>query len=260
MIKIILILSLLFFPVPSLYAEIGSGSKAFEHGLALKEQGALLEAEVAFLEALRFEPANGDYHFELANVYAARYDRMRKKDDPKGAELMNRAERALEQAVMYRPDFLIAHYNLGIIYKQQGLFEDARESFRRVLKLDPNQVQAQIQIGATYEEQGFFDEARDEYLKARDMNVSDREIPSLLADLDEHEQWAAQRAKAQGSGASSVGAPKNYPAGRDNSAGYFQDSPNNAQGTNQALPYLASMLAQQFMSRVTHRGESDDEE
>ncbi len=257
--RILLFTLLLFANNFWLYAEIGSGSKAFQEGLVFKEQGHLLAAENAFLEALQFEPANADYHFELANIYAARYDQKRQKTDPRAQELMDRAERSLEQAIMLRPDFIAAHYNLGIIYKQQGLYEEAREQFRRVLELDPNQVQAQIQIGSIYEEQGFFDEARDEYLKARDMNVSDREIPSLLADLDEHEAWATQRAKAQGPGASPspLGALQNYPGTHESNTGYFPGS-NSAQGTNQALPYLASVLAQQFMSRVVRR-ESDED-
>ena len=35
-----------------------------------------------------------------------------------------------------------AHFNLGIVYKEQGLFGDAKEEFKNALKINPNYVQA----------------------------------------------------------------------------------------------------------------------
>ncbi|HXV28287.1 MAG TPA: tetratricopeptide repeat protein, partial [bacterium] len=234
-----------------------TGEQAFQEGLRLKEQGAFLEAENALLEALRTEPTNPDYHFELANVYAARYDRIRNKTSPQAKEMVDRAERALEQAVMFRPDFVAAYFNLGVIYRHQGLYEESREAFRRVLELDPNQVQAQIQLGQVYEEQGFYDEARDEYLKARDMDYGNSETQSLLLDLEEHRQWAASRAKEGAMRSAQQKSLESLNTERGNTQDYSLAAEKNAGQVNQAIPYLAQVLVQQFMDRFRNRNSEE---
>lgn len=199
-------LSLIFLPGISAAGQLNPGRPSFEEALQFKNSGQFLEAEKKLKEALQFEPANPDYHFELANVYAARFDLLRKtRAREKAEEMLNLASDQLNQTVMLKPDHAAAHYNLGVLYKRGRRYEEAREEFKKVLSIDPNSVNAVMQIGAVYEEQGFFDEARDYYRKAKEINYGNTDIDAALEDLKEHEA--------------------------------------------QALPYSASILAQEFMKR-----------
>ena len=227
--------------------DLNPGRPAFEEAVGLKNNGQLLEAEKKFKEALQLEPANPDYHFELANVYAARFDILRKsRAEEKTKEMLALASDQLSQTVMLRPEHIPAHYNLGVLYKRAGRFEEAREQFKKVLALDPNSVNAIMQIGAVYEEQGFFDEARDYYQKAKTMNYGNPDIEGALEDLKNHEAQAHQHtlnqkpflmnsqvissAQDQVMNSSKIGNPPQ-------------------QNIQQALPYLGSMLIQEFMKR-----------
>lgn len=240
------------------WADAGAGQAAFESGKQFQAQGEWASAERAFVKAIAAEPSNSDYHLELAMVYAIQYDTVRNSPEYKTL-LLERAARELEQAVMFRPQFTMAHYNLGVIYKKQGKFEDARKQFRRVLELDPAAVKAQLEIGLIYEEQGFFDDARDAYDKAREMSYFDPDVKAALEDLEAHKADDRNRAptnlgmnpfdRLQGEGDSA-----NYETARaaaeGRQSGYQSDA--NAQSM---LPMLGKVLVQEFMKR---RGQSQD--
>ena len=61
-------------------AEFQPAQTAFYRGMLLKEEGKFEEAERFIKKALEFEPSNHEYHFELANVYALRYDQNPKSE------------------------------------------------------------------------------------------------------------------------------------------------------------------------------------
>ena len=169
--KHFLFISLLifFFSVSPLHAgsslqPSGTGRDHFDKALNLMQEGTLDESEEQFKEAIQLEPMNSEYRFELANLYAMRHDELWNMKDGAGAlEKLKASKRELEQAVMTKPDFLPAHFNLGVVYKKLAQYENARAQFKEVLKLDLSQTPAMLQIGATYEEQGFYDEAQTIY-------------------------------------------------------------------------------------------------
>ena len=165
-------------------AENQAAAALFEEGLRLKESGRLDEAERDFRRALQADPADANIHFELANLYAARAGRSR------NSEVLSAAERELQQAVMLTPGFIAAHYNLGIVHKNQRRYEEARENFRRVLELDPNQTNARLQIGEIYERQGFFDDAESVYREAREHDGANSDVRNALEDLARNREMA----------------------------------------------------------------------
>jgi tetratricopeptide (TPR) repeat protein len=158
---------LLFLPFSALNAEsilTHPGEDRFQRGVAALQEGDLDEAEEHFGEALLLEPMNPDYRFELGNLYAMRYqESYGMGDDLDAQNRLEAAARELEQAVMIKPDFLAAKFNLGVVYKNLGEYEKARQKFKEVLNQDPAQGPAMVQIGMTYEEQGFYDEAETIY-------------------------------------------------------------------------------------------------
>lgn len=241
-----------------------TGQAFYEEGLRFKNEGNLAEAERSFAKALELAPSNHESHFELANVYAERYDRLGSSKKASSAELLLSAARELEQTVMLQPDFLAAHYNLGIVYKRLGRFEEAREEFKRVLELDPRSINAQMQIGSVYEEQGFFEEAKDAYRRAWEMDHGNPDIKDAMDHLEGHAEAAHRQMIAETE-------PGRYASFRDS----FNYSPFShaqqmevnrhgeagaGQGIQQAVPYLATMLVQQFMKLRENAGGGSEEE
>ena len=235
----------------------GPAEQAFLKGIGFKESGRLTEAEGQIKRALELEPANADYHFELANVYAMRRDaraKFSKRDDPEDPILAQTA-RELEQAVMLRPDFLAAHYNLGVVYKKQGRYEKARETFRRVLELDSRQSGALMQIGATYEEQGFFEDAESFYQEAREKDPANPDIVTALEDLKRHEAQAYERSQAQGMAEQYSRMQSEVRRAPLLGQGIQTDESQNSQNFVQTIPYLGAWLIDEFMKRRSRNAE-----
>lgn len=248
-----LIFNLTLFPSQ---AQARIQSPTFQEAMRLRAEGRLEEAERYLLRALEESPRDPDYHFELANLYAAHYDEWQDQPGhPEAQYFLKNAAHEFEQAVMLRPDFIPALFNLGVIYKKQSRFELAREKFRQVLENDPQSVQAWMQIGSTYEEQGFFDEARDAYLNAREIDFYNPDIAAAMDDLKAREAEFRQRQPFDTEGMGFL--KRNFEHSPFSHAqSYEQQRQDAIQGTNpggpnQAMPYLAAMLLQQLMSRRT---------
>ena len=189
--------------VPEAWAP-GSAHRAFEQGLVSKEAGQLGEAEYYFKKAVEEEPSNADYHFELANVFALERDAaLHGRDSLKANESLASAARELEQTLMIRPDFLAAHFNLGVVYKKQQKYEEARAEFKKGMELVPAGQPVTpflMQIASIYEDQGFYDDAESVYNEAVEKDYGNTEIRNALETLGERRQAAAVRERqSQGS-------------------------------------------------------------
>ena len=253
--QIIFLIPLFF--IPSLLFSATNdpaAQKYFQDGLVLKDQNKLADSEQQFKKALEIDPSNPDYHFELANIYAMEHDvYFSSKESLKSQSMLDAASRELEQAVMVKPDFVMALYNLGVVYKRTKKFERAREQFRKVLELQPNHVNAQIQIGLVYEEQGFFEDAEDAYRKAREIEPTSPDIPVLMGNLKQHSLAFKQRTAAESDAANQgrmMQSPFDYAKTNLN-----QSDQQNQGSINQALPYLGQWLASEFL-----KGRSSDQE
>lgn len=236
--------------LPEACAEFSLAQSAFHRGMLLKDEGRLEEAERFMKKALELEPSNHQYHFELANVYALRYDQ--KPKDRHRDKMLRSAARELEQAVMLHPDFIQAYFNLGVVYKKQGEYEKAREQFRTVLQIEPSLVNAHLQIGATYEQQGFFHEARDAYEQALRLDYGNAGIDGALDDLQERKKEDEERMLAETAATRLNRYQSAFPYTPDGqAAGYEQkrqEQLDSSAGMEQAIPYLGSWLISQFMN------------
>ncbi len=231
----------------------------YEEAMRLKQAGRLHEAESKLKSALDLEPANVNYRFELANILALRYDTLSesaKKES--GFDLLKQAARELEQVIMYQPDFIAARFNLGVVYKRQGLYEKSREAFREVFEQDPKQVSALLQVAATYEEQGFLDEAKAVYEQAKELAYTDPDIQAALDDLNEQRRQPEQQSLEDIFSRQSMGGNFPYTQG-SHAENFYQNGMTGGtanQSIQQALPYLGSWLMQQFMKVRHGDGES----
>ena len=53
---------------------------------------------------------------------------------------------AISKGIELRPEYANAHYNLGIIYAEEGQFDKAKEKCQNVLQIDPDDQEAQNAI------------------------------------------------------------------------------------------------------------------
>jgi len=224
----------------------------FQKSQGLAERGNLQEAERYLKKSLDLDPANAFYHFELANLYALRHDASKKSSrKPKQSEMLAAAARELERATMLDPELLPAQYNLGVVYKRQGRYEEARDQFRQALDIDPKSAPAYMQIGMTYEEQGFFDEAKDSYAKAKDFDFTNPGIQGAMEDLKLSEEEAEEeRRRALADSRFRRLQGQFFQTPFSGAAQYETQSQADFQAASdvrQAIPFLGAWLIQEFM-------------
>lgn len=90
--------------------EMGRGDPfvaAYNRGIALRDQGRVREAKVAFQTATELKPDDADAWNDLANAHQALDD-------------VDTALDCYEKAVTLRPDFAVAHMNLGMTLLKTG--------------------------------------------------------------------------------------------------------------------------------------------
>lgn len=210
----------------------------------------LVERKSFLHEALINDLSNFDYHFELANVYAALYDLEPKNNVSRREELLKKSAWEFEQSIMLRPDDVASHYNLGVVYKRMGEMERARESFKKVLSMrsEPKSLNAiistWIQIGSIYEAQGFFDEAKDAYIKAQELNFEHPDIDEMFEGLEnEKQKWHKQMY---------LPLPKGNFVKASDYAEYGKRaaySKNTGAGVGAIMPIIGALLVQEFIQK-----------
>ena len=65
------------------------------------------------------------------------------------------------RAIQLRPDFAVAHSNLGLALRDLGLIDEAIAEFRRALRIDPQDSQCAYQPDLCYAFQGWSDAEAD---------------------------------------------------------------------------------------------------
>lgn len=221
---------------------------AFEGNYAGKSDAELYAADRDLRAKLALDPGNAAYYFELSNIDAALFDRMRKGKYP--GDWLQRSGEALERAVMLDPANKVAYYNLGVVYKRQGRMERAREELKKGAARCTRGEEAPlaaafwIQIGQTYAEQGFYEEAQAALLKAREYDYGNQDVQEGLAEIrakiqspDSSKSSSPFSMAPSMSGGMTAAAMSGDPVAIDN---------NQNQGIAQALPYLGQMVANKF--------------
>ncbi len=81
-------------------------------------------------------------------------------------EMYDQAIESYERAIEINPDFTSAYDNLGVVYAKKGRFGEAIQNFEKAITLDPHFPSPHNNLGATYGEQGRYDEALKEFEEA----------------------------------------------------------------------------------------------
>lgn len=126
--------------------------------------GYLLWTQKNYPEAateLKAELENDPDHVQ-AMLYLADIDVKRNQPD--------NAKPLLERVVKLDPGLALAHLDLGILYSDGGLNDDALRELALAAKLDPNDVDVHWRLGRLYRTLGKKEEAKVEFDKASSLN------------------------------------------------------------------------------------------
>lgn len=121
-----------------------------EEARAHEADGLLPEAVAAFQEALRLEPNDPIWHFDLGNLLYALEDR-------------HGAIEHFLTAVDIAPDYAEAWNNLGSLLAELGQFDDAVKAFDEALRLVPGYADAHYALADVLDQAGRHAEAREHW-------------------------------------------------------------------------------------------------
>ena len=88
-----------------------------------------------------------------------------------------------KKAIKINPDYAEAYYNMGIAQKDKGDLEEAIESYKQALKIKPDHAEAYNNIGITLEDNGDLEGAIDSYKQAIKINSDFAEAKVNLISL-----------------------------------------------------------------------------
>ena len=75
------------------------------------------------------------------------------------------------------------HYDLGLAYKEMGLYDDAVKAFEKALRAPSREVNCRVMIGMCHREQGNASEAITQFKAGLHANPSEREQLSLYYEI-----------------------------------------------------------------------------
>ena len=75
------------------------------------------------------------------------------------------AEKSYKKAIELKPDYVEAHYNLGVTLRILGRFDEAEKSYKKAIELKPDFPEAHYNLGVTLQDLGRLDEAEKSYKK-----------------------------------------------------------------------------------------------
>ena len=79
---------------------------------------------------------------------------------------LEQALEAYKKALSVRPDYAEAYLNMGNVLKEQGKLEEAIKVYNQALSINPNYAKAHMNVGNALHEKGKLEEAIDTYKKA----------------------------------------------------------------------------------------------
>jgi tetratricopeptide (TPR) repeat protein len=138
-------------------------------------------------QVVKAEPAFAPAYAELGRAYSIRANDW--APEAEKAKLFNEARIAVEKSLVLEPDLAEGHLVRSyVIWSVAGHFphEQAIQSLKRAIELDPNLADAHQQLGLIYLHIGLLDKARDQSQKTIDINPSDSSARLRLGLLEQY--------------------------------------------------------------------------
>ena len=172
-------------------------------GNALSAQDQIQDALRAFHQVIRLMPENSEAHANLGMLYmrsnqlenvvmhlreALRLEPTRLAVNFNLAIALHQLKRFDEAAAAYRmalqddlQDKSQIHFNLGLLYQEQGNIEEAKDNYLEAVRLNPNNLYAQANLGFVLRRLGLPNEALDHYRQALKIDPNSTDILSNMA-------------------------------------------------------------------------------
>jgi Tfp pilus assembly protein PilF len=137
----------------------------YRRARAAAEAGRLVEAEKGYREVLRRDPRHLKARNNLGYVYDSLGEPTRALEEyqaaleiePENVQLLTNVGGALGTLGRYREADV--HLNLGLVFFRKGLYDAARESLERAIRLDPECESAYYYLGEACNQLGQIDTA-----------------------------------------------------------------------------------------------------
>ncbi|PJA47634.1 hypothetical protein CO172_00635 [Candidatus Uhrbacteria bacterium CG_4_9_14_3_um_filter_36_7] len=203
-------------------------------------------AIASFEQASKLEPNNPLHKANQARVYLLVADRARTLKQNKDQEIVKKAvelekqalakaEEALNQAIVLKTDYAVAHYYLAAVYERQGRLDEATTRMKALRNYAPLDVGIGFQLGILYVRQQNYTLAKTEferiiglqpkYSDARwylasiyeiegNMSGAIEQVQSVV-DLNPENQMVAERLMALKKGQSTTTLPKPVEEGEE---------------------------------------------
>jgi lipoprotein NlpI len=75
-------------------------------------------------------------------------------------------EKELREAVHLDPEFILAHYKVGVLYERLGRYDNAAASYRKALEIRPDHAALHYSLGIVFANQANYESAKKEFLEA----------------------------------------------------------------------------------------------
>ena len=155
------------------------GSEFFK-GMVRFRQKNIEGAATYFSNALKIYPNHEKAKKGLDNIVKQLFNEGNKSY--KSGDI-SRSISNYQKAIMYDPQFHIAHHQLGVIQKKQGQIQLAIESFQKVLDIKPEHDKTWFALGSLYDSEGTTEKAVEHYKKALEINSSYSKASGNLAKI-----------------------------------------------------------------------------
>ncbi|MCK4532643.1 tetratricopeptide repeat protein [bacterium] len=94
-----------------------------------------------------------------------------KKEEKITEEDINLIIKYCKKALKLDSDYMLAHYNLGVAYKEKGLYDKAIEEYKEAIRLNPDFAYAHCGLGVAYGKRGLWKKAIEEYKEAIEIDL-----------------------------------------------------------------------------------------
>jgi tetratricopeptide (TPR) repeat protein len=190
------------------FAEAGklrpSAEAAYQEGMAWREAGEALQAQLAFARARQLDPRNAEIPYQLglvcleAGQFAQAEGELRdaltlRPDDGATLVALGKVEIArqrlpeaveyLRRAIALEPREAAGHLELGRALMGMGRLPEATRELEQAAKLAPESAEAQTALGMAYHAGGRRAQARTALKKAIALNPRDAEAQQLLKQM-----------------------------------------------------------------------------
>ena len=88
----------------------------------------------------------------------------------KNKGLYNEAIEEFKQVLILKPDFAEVHCNLGAVYNNKGWYDRAIDELKEALRLKPHIAEAMNNMGNAYKGKGWYDKAIEAYKETLSIN------------------------------------------------------------------------------------------